>query len=45
MHGHEFETRFTYLFQLRDRKIVSMTMFASPEEALGAASDDAPRAP
>jgi hypothetical protein len=34
MHGHVFETHFTYLFRLRDKKIVSMTMYASPEEAL-----------
>ena len=42
LQGYEFETRFTYLFTLRDGKIASMTVFASPEEALAAASGDAP---
>ena len=37
MHGHVFETHFTYLFKVRDKKIVSMTMYATPEEALAAA--------
>ena len=34
MHGHVFETHFTYLFKLREGKIVSMTMYSTPEEAL-----------
>ena len=40
--GHEFEVRFTYLYRVRNGRIYWMTMYATPEEALAAATSVTP---
>ena len=42
MHGHEFETHFTFLFVVRDGKVERLTMYATREEALEAATNVTP---